>query len=98
MNKTCADCALRPACANADYLVNHKYPLTSMTCQSWETVKKPTNGDRLRAWSDEELTKFLSDSTASCTFCSYRNIDCNAENKTCLDGVAEWLKQEAEDV
>lgn len=58
--------------------------------------KKPmTNGDRIRAMTDEELAKFIPDwsYTNACKLSGEVYIDCNNECEKC---VAEWLKEPAE--
>lgn len=48
-----------------------------------------TNGDKIRAMSDEELADVMQ---GQCTYCAYRLNRC--ADKECKDGVYEWLKQE----
>lgn len=48
-----------------------------------------TNGDKIRAMSDEELADVMQ---GQCTCCAYQLTGCT--EKECKDGVYEWLKQE----
>ena len=54
-----------------------------------------TNGDRIRAMTDDELAKFIPDwsYTNACKCDEKTYVDCNNECEKC---VAEWLKQPAE--
>ena len=54
--------------------------------------KPKTNADRIRAMSDEELVKLLSEFSAYS--CIFHDKDCEFEN--CVDCVTHWLKQPAE--
>ena len=56
---------------------------------------KPTNADRIRAMSDEELAKFIPDwsYTNACKCDEKPYVDCNNECEKC---VFEWLAQPAE--
>lgn len=60
-----------------------------------QSYKPMTNGDRIRAMSDEELAKFIPDwsYTNACKLSEEVYIDCNNECEKC---VAEWLKQPVE--
>lgn len=57
---------------------------------------EPTNADRIRAMSDEELAKFIPDwsYTPACKCDEKPYVDCNNECDKC---VLEWLKQPAEE-
>lgn len=50
-----------------------------------------TNGERLRAMTDEELAKLLCNLTR-CTLCFFSDLCINNEN-----GAYKWLKQESEE-
>ena len=58
--------------------------------------KTPSNADRIRAMSDEELAKFIPDwsYTNACKCDEQPYVDCNNE---CWKCVAEWLKQPAQE-
>ena len=61
-----------------------------------EQERKMTNADRIRAMSDEELAKFLTnpcECTVDPTVDGYR--ECG--NKLCIQYLLEWLKQPAEE-
>lgn len=57
--------------------------------------ENPTNADRIRAMSDEELAKFIPDwsYTNACKCDEQPFVDCNNECEKC---VLEWLKQPVE--
>ena len=56
-----------------------------------------TNGDRIRAMTDEELAKFIPNwsYTDACKCVEKPYVDCNNECEKC---VSEWLQQPAEDL
>ena len=55
-----------------------------------------TNGDRIRAMSDEELADFLRGFNGMCeTHCPFG--ECGIHSLSCRDLAIKWLKQEAED-
>ena len=61
--------------------------------QEDKETPKPTNYDRIRNMSVEEMVKFLSGGCASfCTECG--SVDCGV---LCEEGISKWLKQEAEE-
>ena len=49
--------------------------------------KVRTNGDKIRAMTDEELAQFLCQIN-TCSTCPFASIDCKIE---------EWLREEAQD-
>lgn len=59
-----------------------------------------TNGDKIRAMSNRELSEFLSDADygeIACEVCPHRyKPTCTTEN-SCIDGIEAWLNSEAED-
>lgn len=59
-----------------------------------ETEKQPkTNGDKIRAMTDEELADWLTDGHDICDLCRFGT--CRPEFE-CEKGVLEWLKQEGD--
>lgn len=56
-------------------------------CSRYEKEHKPTNADRIRKMSDEELAEFMNDSNACKNF-----RKCN-DNWTCDACWLDWLKQ-----
>lgn len=67
-------------------------------CELFELPKKLTNGDRIRAMSDEELVMVIWKSL--CGFCPHNGEGnyCNKMTaKTCIEVGLEWLKKEAKD-
>lgn len=59
-----------------------------------------TNGDKIRAMSNRELSEFLFDADygeIACEVCPHRyKPTCTTEN-SCIDGIEAWLNSEAED-
>lgn len=69
--------------------------------QVGESERPKTNGDRVRAMSDEELVKFFSRCIVSCGSVCIEKEGCYDgkscyDIKSCYDGMLAWLKQEAE--
>lgn len=101
MTKTCAECLYydAPFC---DYHAM-KVASTRKSCDLFEPKEKPpTNGDKIRQMSDDELAELLADNT--CTDCGFFGMGqdgveiCTMTVKdTCKDGKLAWLKQEAKD-
>lgn len=59
---------------------------------------KPSNGDRIRAMSDEELAEMLTPmfSCNQCPLSMAEREPCGTDGRRCLDRVLEWLKKEAD--
>ena len=57
-------------------------------------VNKPTNADRIRSMSDEELANEFLD--AQCESCDWQG-NC-PDMQPCIDRITEWLKAEVQDV
>lgn len=57
----------------------------------YEEKKKQTNGDRLRAMTDEEIVKLLAENFCD-TVCG-KDV-CDGQ---CFENILKWLKQEVED-
>lgn len=64
--------------------------------------KPVTNGDRIRAMTDEELAKYLFE-RGNCTeycygICAYQN-ECNKFNdeEVCIKHIVEWLRKETDE-
>lgn len=66
------------------------------TCESVkycpEATPPKTNADRIRAMSDDELAKFLSEYT-DC-ICGVYTQECGTSEDTCIARWLEWLKEE----
>jgi hypothetical protein len=89
MDKICKTCGGFDIC-----IIGHAG--RTAECPEWRPGKSDpmTNGDRIRAMSDEELSKFIPDwSYTNACKCDEHYVDCNIECKNC---VLEWLKQPAE--
>lgn len=87
MNKPitlCDRCDIAASC-----LLNYD----GVPCRKNRTVE-PTNADRLRAMTDEELARWImSIEPAACPFRDDHGDDCHFTH--CRDCWLEWLKQEA---
>lgn len=68
------------------------------TCDGWEP-KPTTNGDKLRAMSDEELAEWI-ETMADCRMCQIAEEHCSGgetnSRASCMIHWLDWLKQEAE--
>lgn len=89
IDSICNDCAKRTRCDMAEI---GRSPLAISTCYCYEKGN-PSNADRIRAMSDEELAEFMchnvSNGTVNCAFCSAEEFCRMGHN-----GWLEWLKQE----
>lgn len=75
--------------------VSNHVPVASMICTpDHVTIKfgKPTNADRIRSMSDEELAELLRDN--QCNTCAWQGNDCDYADE-CKAEKLEMLKQEA---
>ena len=87
---------------NACVCCGNTIPEGRQVCRSCEVagqkmglLNKPaivTNGDRIRAMTNEQLAEFITDGNEPCKMCA--NDYCNSDSK-CVDGVLLWLRQEA---
>lgn len=55
-------------------------------------LKKPTNADRIRSMSDEELAEII-----ACPKGLFDRMECFDYSRHCEDCVLEWLQQPAEE-
>ena len=62
--------------------------------QGCEDEKLKTNGDRVRAMSDEELVKLYQTPCEHLCLCRRRGNGCTSGD--CKDGMLAWLRQEVE--
>jgi hypothetical protein len=57
-----------------------------------------TNADRIREMSDEELAEWINDTGVICNLCAYqKECDAHCSRETCIEGIAKWLQQPAEE-
>lgn len=78
-------------CANMTLLNGVAY-CDSVPCSLRDELPKPTNADRIRAMSDEELAQFIPNWSYAGA-CKYDGVlYCNHE---CGDCVRDWLQQPA---
>ena len=61
----------------------------------WEQKPKPTNADRIRAMSDEELADILGDQRICCEYCE--GCETYVDLKVCREHVLAWLRKETDD-
>lgn len=52
-----------------------------------------TNGDRIRAMTDEELAEHILFMCKDCEYCG----TCLHNEVTCQDGIRKWLRKEADE-
>ena len=72
--------------------VTAKEVIFAMTYESADEIK--TNGDRIRAMSDEEMAKFFGSDGLCEHISTEHNEWCRCHN--CTDCIVEWLRQSAE--
>lgn len=53
-----------------------------------------TNGDRIRAMTDEELVKSIGLACKRCAYYKVGHGECSGQDKECADGNLEWLGSE----
>lgn len=90
-DRYCGDCCIgdtkNPIAINADItgccLFEPKHP---------KKPKPPTNADRIRQMTVDELADIMQ---GQCACCAYQLTGCT--EKECRDGAYEWLKQEAQE-
>ena len=111
-NRTCGECKSYLAkmfhCQKHDVMAE-----SNQTCEDFEPKKKPTNGDKIRNFTDEELAEvlmYLYDGNR-CKYCAYMKSGmCSlkprheeydeggwVEDEDCIRGMIEYLKKEVED-
>ena len=88
--KTCHNCACDPVC---DHNRNGWE-----TCGNWiqKPGEPPTNADRIRAMSDQELAVFL-ESSRGCPSDDDCEYGVHATPKNCIKHWTTWLQQPAEE-
>lgn len=80
----------------AEFYEGAAYALKLVEAAQVGNDEKPkTNGDRVRAMSDEELCKLFSHCFISCGSVCIENDGCG-DIKNCHDGILAWLRQKAE--
>lgn len=66
--------------------------------ESGENDKHPSNADRIRAMTDDELTRFFAENCGCGDWCMHHRSGACAnkpENECCLDVWHKWLKSSA---
>lgn len=94
---TCNDYA---KCSCKEQLVYGFVSPKQQSCKHFEPKHKPTNGDRIRAMSDEKLAELIT-GIKCCAYCNYSLDDfgnCSSHPEMdCEEAILEWLKKEVED-
>ena len=72
----------------------HAFICSKSNCDYFRRVK-PTNADRIRAMTDEEIAYFLSQ-LADCCVCKAEMGEGCSAGKKCEDFWLDWVKQEVE--
>ena len=62
----------------------------------------PSNADRIRAMTDEELAEWINNGISSdpCDYCKHNNLHCDGspcKGKAHTETITEWLQQPAEE-
>jgi hypothetical protein len=88
-------------CYNKDDYCDHSENCDG--CDVWVKGKGgkevPSNGDRIRAMTDESLAEWINDTGVICNLCAYqKECDAPCSRETCINGIAKWLQQPAEEV
>lgn len=83
-------------CPKCGHMANHDSYFGAMVCRQcgWMRHDKPTNADRIRSMSDEELAEWIS----SIFDCHYDTSMCaDFCNHNCDERHLTWLRQPAEE-
>lgn len=83
--------------AHTYYIDALKHAVTALAIcrEREEAAKQPkTNGDKIRAMTDEELADWLTDGHDKCDICKLCSFGACRIESECEKGVLEWLKQE----
>ena len=86
-------------CVNCKYAGRPTYKSPCSECKGYskhEPVEIRTNGDRIRAMSDEELAAYFGQYTLCTQIQDKHSGWCDAQ-PVCSGCLVEWLKQPAED-
>ena len=70
-------------------------------CGMYERRKIPTNADRIRSMSDEELAEYIhgvSEATKPCVRCGEDCDFCELPTEECKRRVLKWLQEECKDL
>lgn len=59
--------------------------------------KPMTNGDKIRAMSDEKLAEFIGRAKEPCDYCQLAVVAGSFTETLCDDAMLKWLQQSAED-
>ena len=72
--------------------------ITSWCVLSPCASQTPTNADRIRSMSDEELAEQLGLMTTICEFCAkQKNCEDTQDYNCCMEGIFKWLQQPVEE-
>ena len=67
-------------------------------CYGCNAFRNPTNADRIRSMSDEELAEQLGLMTTICEFCAkQKNCEDAQDYNCCMEGILKWLQQSVEE-
>lgn len=81
-------------CDRCDIVMRCLLDYDGIPCRKNRTVE-PTNADRIRSMTDEELAEFFQDTTF-CDSCFIFKNECGTERYSCIQRWLDWLRQEAE--
>lgn len=77
------------------YSVEHYKAAEGFARKLIDHAKPQTNGDRIRAMSDEEFAKWIDDMYCQCVWCDVKKVDCS--DTECTDCIVAWLQQPVEE-
>lgn len=94
--KTCGECKyfVKNDIDNGCQAIGIESHFTADICKNFDPIYKPTNGDKIRQMSDEELVEVLI--KPPCFICS-RTVSVECEYINCKEIILATLKQEAKD-
>lgn len=99
MSKTCGECKwfVKNDTDNGCQAIGVESNFTA--CQNFDPIYKPTNGDKIRSMTDEQLAELLTN--PPCFICSKGDAggECTDTwaNKNCKEAILAKLKTEAKD-
>ena len=98
MNTLCNSCVQQDTCETAEILGgDNGFPITHCKGYLQFSESKPTNADRIRAMSDEELAEWLDATAFKATNLCWALMGDKTCNKACMECWFEWLRKECED-
>lgn len=88
----CKTCEFENVCTMPDFVRNDL-----KRCKVYQEKTLQSQGDKIRAMSDEELAEFLDGFDAVCGMCIYVGECSQITEGKCREGFLQWLKSEAKE-